>query len=92
MEGEQPFEAVVRSKDGDDAIIEIVKDFRSSKHAVWGISARNREQNFALNLLMDPSTSISSPLLGTAGTGKTLLALAAALPRSSTRTASARSS
>ncbi|HPE80151.1 MAG TPA: PhoH family protein [Gammaproteobacteria bacterium] len=78
MEGEQPFEAVVRSKDGDDAIIEIVKDFRSSKHAVWGISARNREQNFALNLLMDPSIDFVT-LLGTAGTGKTLLALAAGL-------------
>ncbi|MEZ5587257.1 MAG: PhoH family protein [Sedimenticolaceae bacterium] len=78
MDGEQPFEAVVRSKDGDDAIIEIVKDFRSSKHAVWGISARNREQNFALNLLMDPSIDFVT-LLGTAGTGKTLLALAAGL-------------
>lgn len=78
IEGEQPFEAVVRSKDGDDAIIEIVKDFRSSKHAVWGIAARNREQNFALNLLMDPTIDFVT-LLGTAGTGKTLLALAAGL-------------
>ncbi len=78
IEGEPPFEAVVRSKDGDDAIIEIVKDFRSSKHAVWGIAARNREQNFALNLLMDPTIDFVT-LLGTAGTGKTLLALAAGL-------------
>jgi len=78
MDGEQPFEAMVREKDGDDAIIEIVNDFRSSKHAVWGISARNREQNFALNLLMDPEIDFVS-LLGTAGTGKTLLALAAGL-------------
>ena len=78
MDGEQPFEAMVREKDGDDAIIEIVNDYRSSKHAVWGISARNREQNFALNLLMDPDIDFVS-LLGTAGTGKTLLALAAGL-------------
>jgi PhoH-like ATPase len=78
MEGEQPFEAIVRRRDGDDAIIEVVNDYRSSKHAVWGISARNREQNFALNLLMDPDIDFVS-LLGTAGTGKTLLALAAGL-------------
>jgi len=78
MEGEQPFEAIVREKDGDDAIIEVANDYRSSKHAVWGISARNREQNFALNLLMDPDIDFVS-LLGTAGTGKTLLALAAGL-------------
>jgi len=78
MEGDQPFEAIVREKDGEDAIIEIVNDYRSSKHAVWGISARNREQNFALNLLMDPNIDFVS-LLGIAGTGKTLLALAAGL-------------
>ncbi len=78
IEGDQPFEAVVRKKDGNDAIIEIVQDYRSSKHAVWGISARNREQNFALNLLTDPTIDFVS-LLGTAGTGKTLLALAAGL-------------
>jgi PhoH-like ATPase len=45
---------------------------------VWGINARNREQNFALNMLMDPDLDFVS-LLGTAGTGKTLLALAAGL-------------
>jgi PhoH-like ATPase len=78
IDGEQPFEAIVREKDGPDALIEIVQDYRSSKHAVWGISARNREQNFALNLLMDPRIDFVS-LLGTAGTGKTLLALAAGL-------------
>ena len=78
MDADPPFEAIVREKDGEDAIIEIVDDFRSSKHAVWGISARNREQNFALNLLMDPEIDFVS-LLGTAGTGKTLLALAAGL-------------
>ena len=78
MGGEQPFEAIVRQLDGSDAVIELVNDYRSTKHAVWGISARNREQNFALNLLMDPNIDFVS-LLGTAGTGKTLLALAAGL-------------
>jgi len=60
------------------ATLAIVDDFRHSQHAVWGISARNREQNFALNALMDPEVDFVS-LLGTAGTGKTLLALAAGL-------------
>ena len=42
------------------------------------MTARNREQNFALNLLMSPEVDFVS-LLGQAGTGKTLLALAAGL-------------
>ncbi|HET6435751.1 MAG TPA: PhoH family protein, partial [Xanthomonadaceae bacterium] len=58
--------------------LQIVDDFRHNQHAVWGITARNREQNFALNALMDPEIDFVS-LLGTAGTGKTLLALAAGL-------------
>ncbi len=78
QEGSQPFEAIVRQKDGDDAIIEWIRDYRASKHSVWGINALNREQNFALNLLMDPDVDFVS-LLGTAGTGKTLLTLAAGL-------------
>jgi PhoH-like ATPase len=45
---------------------------------VWGIGARNREQNFALNLLMSESIDIVT-ILGPAGTGKTLLTLAAGL-------------
>jgi PhoH-like ATPase len=78
QEGNQPFEAIVRQKDGKDAIIEWIRDYRASKHSVWGINALNREQNFALNLLMDPDVDFVS-LLGTAGTGKTLLTLAAGL-------------
>lgn len=58
--------------------LQIVDDYRDQKHAVWGILARNREQNFALNALMDPEIDFVT-LLGTAGTGKTLLALAAGL-------------
>ncbi len=73
------FEAIVREKRGaSEALIEVVEDFRLPRHSVWGINARNREQNFALNMLMDPELDFVT-LLGTAGTGKTLLALAAGL-------------
>ena len=71
-------EGIVRSIDGDRATIELVRDFRGERHSVWGIGARNREQNFALNLLMDPEIDFVS-VLGPAGTGKTLLTLAAGL-------------
>jgi PhoH-like ATPase len=77
-EGERSFEAVVRKVETDAAVIEVVRDFRSERHAVWGIAARNREQNFALNLLLDPEVDFVT-LLGQAGTGKTLLTLAAGL-------------
>ena len=68
---------VARVADGK-ATLQIVDDYRNAQHAVWGIMARNREQNFALNALMDPEIDFVT-LLGTAGTGKTLLALAAGL-------------
>ncbi len=73
-------EAEFRVAKVDDGFVElqIVDDFRSHQHAVWGITARNREQNFAMNALMDPEIDFVT-LLGTAGTGKTLLALAAGL-------------
>lgn len=76
--GEPFFEAIVRRIEGSDTIVELVTDYRHSKNAVWGIQARNLEQNFALNLLMDPTIDFVS-LMGIAGTGKTLLALAAGL-------------
>ena len=69
---------IVRQLHGSEAVIEIVRDYAASNHAVWGITARNREQNFALNLLLDPEIDFVS-LLGAAGTGKTLLTLAAGL-------------
>jgi PhoH-like ATPase len=53
-------------------------DYARPENAVWGITARSREQNFAFNLLMDPKIDFVS-LVGQAGTGKTLLTLAAAL-------------
>jgi PhoH-like ATPase len=76
--GDATFEAIVRSRDGDAAVIELARDYRRAQHEVWGIQARNREQNFALNVLLDPEIDFVT-LLGTAGTGKTLLALAAGL-------------
>jgi PhoH-like ATPase len=74
----QGIEAIVRETDGDRATLEITRDYRNERHSVWGITARNREQNFALNLLMDPEIDMVT-VLGPAGTGKTLLALAAGL-------------
>ena len=47
-------EALVREIDGKVAVLELMRDFRSERHSIWGITARNREQNFALNLLLDP--------------------------------------
>jgi len=69
---------IVRQLRDGEAVIEILRDHAAPHHAVWGITARNREQNFALNLLLDPEIDFVS-LLGAAGTGKTLLALAAGL-------------
>ncbi|HVN43495.1 MAG TPA: PhoH family protein [Steroidobacteraceae bacterium] len=76
--GDQGLEALVRSVEGDSAVLEVVRDFRGERHGIWGISARNREQNFALNLLLDPEIDFVT-ILGPAGTGKTLLTLAAGL-------------
>ncbi len=74
----QNFDAIVRRIEDDSAVIEQVQDYIADKHAVWGISARNREQNYALNLIMDPEVDFVT-ILGVAGTGKTLLALAGGL-------------
>ena len=74
----QGIEAIVRQADGERAKLELISDHRNSKHSVWGIVARNREQNFALNLLLDPEIDLVT-ILGPAGTGKTLLTLAAGL-------------
>jgi len=78
LPGDDEAEFRVAKVEGGKAVLQIVDDYRRSQHAVWGISARNREQNFALNALMDPEIDFVT-LLGTAGTGKTLLALAAGL-------------
>ncbi len=75
---DKPFHALVRERSGKKATLTTLADYGHAKNAVWGITARNREQNFALNLLMDPDIDFVT-LLGQAGTGKTLLTLAAAL-------------
>jgi PhoH-like ATPase len=63
---------------GKTAVLKTLRDYTHGKNAVWGVTARNREQNFALNLLMDPDCDFIT-LTGTAGTGKTLMTLASAL-------------
>jgi PhoH-like ATPase len=78
IEDSSNFEAIVRECQGQIAVLELAKDYRTKHNNVWGITARNREQNFALNVLLDPEIDFVT-LLGTAGTGKTLLALAAGL-------------
>ncbi|MAZ39439.1 MAG: phosphate starvation-inducible protein PhoH [Legionellales bacterium] len=78
MTDDSGMEAIVLQVDGNSAIIELATDYRQEKNAVWGITARNAEQSYALNLLMNPDIDFVS-LQGIAGTGKTLLTLAAAL-------------
>jgi len=78
LEDATPFHAQVREIRGKTAVLRVVRDYLHAKNAVWGITARNREQSFALNLLCDPECDFVS-LIGQAGTGKTLLALAAGL-------------
>lgn len=78
LDGALPLHARVKEVSGKTAVLATLRDHSHGKNNVWGITARNREQNFALNLLMDPDCDFVS-LLGQAGTGKTLLALAAGL-------------
>ena len=76
--GATPLYAKVAEITGKTAVLRTLKEYTHAKNAVWGVTARNREQNFALNLLMDPECDFVT-LTGTAGTGKTLMTLAAAL-------------
>jgi len=71
-------EAIVIEVKEDYSVFKLVTDYQSGRNTVWGIQARNREQNFALNLLVDPEIDFVT-LMGIAGTGKTLLTLAAGL-------------
>ena len=77
-DGSTPFYAQVREVNGKSALLQTLRDFSHQKNNVWSVTARNREQNFAMNLLMNPEVDFVT-LLGQAGTGKTLLALAAGL-------------
>lgn len=72
------FLAQVKKVEGSTATLVVARDYKQQKYAVWGITARNREQSIALNLLMNPEIDFVT-LLGQAGTGKTLITLAAAL-------------
>jgi PhoH-like ATPase len=76
--GEPSLYARVTEIRGKTAVLKTLKDFGHLKNAIWGVTTRNREQNFAMNLLMDPEIDFVT-LTGTAGTGKTLMALAAGL-------------
>jgi len=77
-EGHQPFTAMVKEVTDHAVVLETIRDHAHNKNNVWGITARNREQNFALNLLLNPDIDFVT-LVGQAGTGKTLLTLAAGL-------------
>ena len=76
--GAAPLYARVTEITGKTAVLKTLRDYTHAKNAVWGVTARNREQNFAFNLLMDPDCDFVT-LAGTAGTGKTLMTLAAGL-------------
>jgi len=65
--------ALARAKD-KETLVHLNENFDT----VWGLKPRNREQRMALELLMDPAVELVT-MVGQAGTGKTLLALAAAL-------------
>jgi PhoH-like ATPase len=75
---EAPLYARVSEITGKTAVLKTLRDFTHAKNSIWGVTARNREQNFALNLLMDPECDFIT-LTGNAGTGKTLMSLAAGL-------------
>jgi PhoH-like ATPase len=76
--GEPSLYARVTEIRGKTAVFKTLKDYTHLKNSVWGVTTRNREQNFAMNLLMDPEIDFVT-LTGTAGTGKTLMALASGL-------------
>ncbi len=69
--------ALCRYQQKSGKLIPLVK---IEKDGIWGIHERNREQHFALDLLLDPAIELVT-LVGKAGTGKTLLAIAAGLQK-----------
>lgn len=72
------FVGQVKSISNGTATLCTIKDYMQPRNAVWGVHARNLEQSLALNMLMNPDIDFVT-LLGQAGTGKTLITLAAAL-------------
>lgn len=73
-----PWSAQVTEIANNTAVLRTVKDHAAAKNCVMGVQSRNREQNFALNLLTDPAIDFVT-IAGPAGTGKTLMVLAAGL-------------
>ena len=69
LEADRPFHAQVREVSGKTAVLKTLRDYAGQRHNVWGITARNREQNFALNVLMNPQIDFVT-LIGQAGTGR----------------------
>ncbi|HNC53529.1 MAG TPA: PIN domain-containing protein, partial [Accumulibacter sp.] len=61
--GDRALHAIVREVSGLSAEIQTLTDYTHHRNSVWGITARNREQNFALNLLMNPEVDFVT-LLG----------------------------
>jgi PhoH-like ATPase len=59
------------------------------KKGIWGVRPRNKEQSFAFDLLLDPDVPVVT-LVGKAGSGKTLLAIAAGLTQVVEKTKEAR--
>ncbi len=76
-EAGSPKRAILTKVDPTATKLVPISDFREG---VWGIKPRNREQHFALDALLDDRVKLVT-LMGKAGTGKTLIALAAALKR-----------
>lgn len=61
-----------------DVPIRKIREFKGKSNAVFGVESRNREQSYAMDLLLDPNVPIVT-LVGKAGSGKTLNAIAAGL-------------
>ncbi len=78
FEHKKLFYVQVKKHSGKTAILQTPKELINLKNNVRGAVARNREQNFALNLLMNLEVNLVT-ILGQAGTGKTFLTLAAGL-------------
>ena len=73
--GNPSHSALAKYVSGENKLVPVIK---AGKEGVWSIHPRNREQTCALDALLDDSIKIVT-LVGKAGTGKTLLAIAAGL-------------